>query len=73
MVSEWSMNDQNICLSTSYGNPSFLVAIADYLPVLLSILIAELFVWRFSPIQPVKKDFKLFPRISPVLTPTTRH
>jgi hypothetical protein len=30
----------------AFTNPSFLVAIADYLPVLLFILIAELFVWK---------------------------
>lgn len=32
--------------SWATANPSFLVAIADYLPVLLFILIAELFVWK---------------------------
>jgi len=66
--------DQAFCISfLGYCDPIFLVAIADYLPVLLLILIAELFVWRFSPVQPVKKVFKLFPRIPLVLTLTTRH
>lgn len=35
-----------VFLSWAVANPSFLVTIADYLPVLLFILIAELFMWK---------------------------